>query len=96
MHSRRHVKIITVSVAVDTFATHLSAVTQAYEGNVFMANVIVGNDALLKCDIPSFVQDFVSVDGWLDSEGKNIGHGQFDSTCNLQLRRCLSLKVQCR
>ena len=31
--------------------------------------VILGNDVLLKCNIPSFVADFVAVTGWLDSEG---------------------------
>ena len=31
--------------------------------------VMLGNEILLKCDIPSFVADFVVVDGWVDSEG---------------------------
>ena len=31
--------------------------------------VIVGNDAILKCKIPSFVADFVSVVSWQDAEG---------------------------
>jgi len=44
-----------------------------------MVNVIVGNDALLKCDIPSFVQDFISVDSWVSNEGTSILHGQFNS-----------------
>ena len=30
--------------------------------------VVVGNDVLLKCNIPSFVADFVSVVAWVDSE----------------------------
>ena len=30
---------------------------------------MLGNEILLKCDIPSFVADFVFVDGWVDSEG---------------------------
>ena len=34
--------------------------------------VIVGNDALMKCKIPSFVSDFVSVVSWLDSEGSDF------------------------
>ena len=29
-----------------------------------------GNDVLFKCDIPSFVTDFVSVLAWLDNEGE--------------------------
>ena len=31
--------------------------------------IIHGNDVLMKCNIPSFVSDFVSVTGWVDSEG---------------------------
>ena len=34
--------------------------------------VMLGNEILLKCDIPSFVADFVAVDGWVDSEGLGI------------------------
>lgn len=30
---------------------------------------MLGNDALMKCSIPSFVSDFVSVQDWEDSEG---------------------------
>ena len=48
------------------------AVNQDYLVDVFRATVINGNDALLKCDVPSFVSDFVSVDGWVDSQGNNI------------------------
>ena len=29
----------------------------------------MGNDVLLKCNIPSFVSDFVAVTSWVDSEG---------------------------
>ena len=34
--------------------------------------VILGNDALLKCEIPSFVSDLVEIFGWLDNEGKEF------------------------
>lgn len=33
-------------------------------------SVLTGNSAILKCIIPSFVADFVSVQAWVDSEGK--------------------------
>ena len=56
------------------------AVNQDYAVDVFRATVINGNDALLKCDVPSFVSDFVSVDGWVDSEGDTFMAGiGFDS-----------------
>ena len=31
--------------------------------------VIVGNSALVKCEIPSFVADFVSVVSWVENNG---------------------------
>ena len=43
-------------------------VTQPYETDLLKAFVINGNDALLKCEIPSFVADFVTVESWLDNE----------------------------
>ena len=42
---------------------------QTYRVDVSLAQVIVGNEVLLKCDIPSFASDFVSVNAWIDSEG---------------------------
>ena len=37
--------------------------------------IINGNDAILKCSVPSFVADFVSVVAWIDSEGNELGGG---------------------
>ena len=34
--------------------------------------MIRGNDALLKCQIPSFISDLVTVDSWVDSRGNDI------------------------
>ena len=42
---------------------------QTYRVDVGVAQVIIGNEVLLKCDIPSFASDFVSVAAWIDSEG---------------------------
>ena len=43
------------------------------------AYVIVGNDALMNCEIPSFVSDLVEVVSWEDEDGtvhtKNSGYG---------------------
>lgn len=41
-----------------------------------------GNAAILKCTIPSFVADFVSVIEWIDEEGiiyKPSSDGHFES-----------------
>ena len=43
--------------------------TQSYRVDVGVAQVIRGNEVILKCDIPSFAADFVSVSDWVDSEG---------------------------
>ena len=40
-----------------------------YRVDVSIAQVILGNDVILQCDIPSFATDFVSVVEWKDSEG---------------------------
>jgi hypothetical protein len=34
--------------------------------------VISGNDALMKCSVPSHVADFITVVSWIDSEGTQI------------------------
>jgi Down syndrome cell adhesion protein 1 len=43
---------------------------QFYQSSSEEEYVIVGNDAIVKCKIPSFVADFVSVVGWQDNEEK--------------------------
>lgn len=50
---------------VDTF----TVVTQYFEAEVVSEYVIRGNTAVLKCNIPSFVADFVKVEAWVDSDG---------------------------
>ena len=46
--------------------------SQAYKTSCNEEYIIIGNDALMKCVIPSFVADFVSVVNWEDSEGSMI------------------------
>jgi len=46
-----------------------SVVNQYYEAEVVSEYVIRGNTAVLKCNIPSFVADFVKVESWVGSEG---------------------------
>ena len=46
----------------------ISVVSQAYQTDAHSVYVIVGNAALIKCEIPSFVADFVSVESWTDNE----------------------------
>lgn len=48
-----------------------TVVTQYYEAEVVSEYVIRGNAAILKCTIPSFVAEFVSVDTWEGSDGSS-------------------------
>ncbi|CAG0885273.1 unnamed protein product [Cyprideis torosa] len=45
-------------------------IAQLYEIETHNGYVIRGNHALLKCEIPSFVADFVEVESWVDSDGR--------------------------
>ena len=49
-----------------------SVTSQHFQVDIFREVVIVGNDAIFKCSVPSFVSDFVQVDSWVDSEGNNF------------------------
>ena len=48
----------------------VSVVSQDYQTELVSEHVILGNDALFKCLIPSFVSDFVVVEAWIDNEAK--------------------------
>lgn len=47
-------------------------VNQYYEAEVVSEYVIKGNTAVLKCNIPSFVADFVKVEAWSGSDGSEF------------------------
>ena len=44
-------------------------VAQSYEAEADNEYVIKGNAAIMKCEVPSFVSDFVVVEMWTDSQG---------------------------
>ena len=58
-----------------------AVVSQPYVTETHNTYVIKGNSALFKCEIPSFVADFVSAEGWVDGDGQEFfaqsGHGNF-------------------
>ena len=54
--------------------------SQHFEVDIFRESVIIGNDAIFKCSVPSFVSDFVTIDSWVDSEG-NVLSGQISGKC---------------
>ena len=47
-------------------------VAQDYITEAHNVHVIIGNVALVKCEIPSFVSDFVSVVSWTDGHGNQF------------------------
>ena len=60
-----------------------SVVEQGYRTEPSTEDIMHGNDALLKCRIPSYVADMTKVVGWVDSEGHeyrvNGNYGNFMS-----------------
>ena len=73
--------------------------SQLYKLDGSKEYVIVGNDAIVKCQYPSFVSDFLSVEGWQDSEGNfysresDYKSGNFGNSCqccmsHLERRNC--------
>ena len=53
-----------------------SVAHQAYRVVVHEESVILGNDVQFKCNIQSYVTDFVKVTNWIDSEGLTFTAGQ--------------------
>lgn len=51
------------------FFEHFPVVIQQYEAEADNEYVIRGNSAIMKCEIPSYVSDFIVVDMWADSDG---------------------------
>lgn len=65
-------------------------VAQDYESDADKEYVIRGNNAIMKCEIPSFVADFVSVQSWQDSNGnvyypRDADYGNFSCVCFFSL-----------
>lgn len=54
----------------DEFSKRFSVVNQYYEAEVVSEYVIRGNTAVLKCNIPSFVADFVRVEAWVGNDNR--------------------------
>ena len=59
-------------------------VSQDYVARVHEIDVILGNSGLLKCEIPSFVIDFVSVINWVNDQGEELFSAQNSMGKSLQ------------
>ena len=55
---------------------------RSYRVAVHEEQVMLGNDVLLNCNIPSFEADFVSVASWVDSEGASYPISSHNSDGN--------------
>ena len=65
------------------YGTTFPAVVQKYDATVSREDILLSNDVLFKCGIPSFVADFVSVVGWVDSEGSGYDADDHSALGNL-------------
>lgn len=61
-----------------TYSMHFTVVAQFYDTDVNKEYAIRGNAAILKCQIPSFVADFVSVVSWHTDQNENFFPGAPD------------------
>lgn len=59
-------------------------VAQTYEVEADNEYVIRGNAAVMKCEVPSFVSDFVTVENWRDSQGNVYLPGENNYGTNLE------------
>ena len=41
---------------------------------MYRSHVVLGNDVISKCEIPSFVSDFVSVSSWIISKDSELSY----------------------
>ena len=70
----------TKQIKLFNFKMIISVANQFYQSSSEEEYVIVGNDAIVKCKIPSFVADFVTIVSWKDNQdnvyyqNNNIGN----------------------
>ena len=62
-----------------------SVVGQSYQVNVHDEYVLLGNAALLRCLVPSFVSDYVIVDAWQSDADDVITPNQLHGISSLPL-----------
>ena len=72
-------------------------VSQYYEVQVYDEFVISGNTAVLKCHVPSFVKDHVTVTSWQRGNGEvivtNVEDGKISMLYNHTYFGCFGLDV---
>lgn len=69
-------------------------IIQSYEAEADNEYVIKGNSAIMKCEIPSFVADFVLVDSWIDSDGQEYYREDNSSTTTIYTILIVNVTVE--
>ncbi|ODN02698.1 Hemicentin-1 [Orchesella cincta] len=72
VHAQTYICLARNSVGtIHSRDVHVRAVvSQSYTANVWEEHVIRGNSALVKCNLPAFVGDFVSVSSWYQDDSQ--------------------------
>ena len=68
---------------------------QDYQTDPRTIYAIVGNFALMKCDIPSFLADFVTIRSWIDGTGNEYFHDMENKFGNNSLLNFSRNKILC-
>ena len=63
---------------------------------MFKVNVILGNEVLLSCVLPSHLADLVSIVAWVDSEGNSFTsrHGLGNFSLQTAVQTALLFRLQ--
>ena len=64
--SHCHTRCSLLQLVLQTHLSFILVVSQDYLLESHSKSVILGNSAILKCEIPSFVADFVFVTSWIE------------------------------
>lgn len=65
----------------------LAVVNQRYEPEVQNPGGFIGSNVLIKCNIPSFVKEYVTVTSWLQEPNFNIYPSLEGGNCNKSKRQ---------
>ncbi|KAG6458280.1 hypothetical protein O3G_MSEX010787 [Manduca sexta] len=68
-------------------------VSQAYDVKFWEEYVLRGNAAILKCQIPSFVSEYVSVSSWIISEDENEQEIKLNSSSSLVVSQSYAVNL---
>lgn len=90
------INFLSLAVRLTWTSTSAPVVQQVYQSEVNNEYVILGNAAVLKCSIPSFVADFVSVISWQDDQGDSFANDISSSQYGIgKLQRITRIPDKC-